>query len=77
MESKPVSGPSCLSSRVLLLRKRAEMKLLGPALFRVQLPEKQHHEGGKLRLFLRRSRLRPFAPWQKSRRRSSPDKNPQ
>ena len=30
------------------------MKLLGPALLRIQPPEKEHQEGGKLRLFLRR-----------------------
>ena len=35
----------------VVVAQRAEVKLLGPALFRVEPPEEQHHEGGELRLF--------------------------
>jgi hypothetical protein len=47
MVSQPVSAPRRAARRVFGIAVRAEVKLLGPALFRVERAEEFHHEGGK------------------------------
>ena len=51
MESKPVSGPSWVSRRVLLLRSAPRCSCLVQPLRGVEPAEEQHHEASELRVF--------------------------
>ena len=58
-ESKPVSGPSCARSRVLVVAQSAEVKLLGPTSFGIPSTKLKHHVGRKLGMFFGRNGASP------------------
>ena len=51
----------------VVVAERAEVKLLGPALVRVEPPEEQHHESAELPLLCRRGCLAPPSPAENGR----------
>ena len=75
MESKPVSGPSWRSRRVLLLRKAPRCSCLTQPFSASHRPKQEHQEGRRIAPVPPARRPFRAAPWQKSRRRSCPGRD--